>query len=428
MNIMKKDKYTFLDGFNKSEITILISVPVLFVVFFVFRILSHKYFLTDSYEYLDIGKKIFHFSIFNTNIDPKTVTRRPFFYPLFLALFYNFNIIVTLIIQCLIGIFNVFILCKILKKFKVEIKKSFILFLILTPSIFIYSQLIMSECMVMLLLHLLFWSLIKPFSKNNFIFIQVITVLLAFTKPIFYPYIYINLLFFSMYLFKKKMFSIWLFVPIIVLQLYLNFNESQTGYKHFSSIENSNLINYNLYNFKSVTLSRHEADVWLKAVYNADYEDKNYAEQNIYLRAIATNEIKNNLFQYTKYHLFTAVRGVFDPGRFDLMTFFATENGKQGFLEILNGRKSIFDLLKSKFVWVYFLLIPIFLINLIKWFYFSKYLFFNKLNVLVYYFLLLGLYYILVLGPVNCSRYMMPFQGIIICIAVIEIGRFKIKT
>ena len=425
---MKKDKYTFLDGFNKSEITILISVPVLFVVFFVFRILSHKYFLTDSYEYLDIGKKIFHFSIFNTNIDPKTVTRRPFFYPLFLALFYNFNIIVTLIIQCLIGIFNVFILCKILKKFKVEIKKSFILFLILTPSIFIYSQLIMSECMVMLLLHLLFWSLIKPFSKNNFIFIQVITVLLAFTKPIFYPYIYINLLFFSMYLFKKKMFSIWLFVPIIVLQLYLNFNESQTGYKHFSSIENSNLINYNLYNFKSVTLSRHEADVWLKAVYNADYEDKNYAEQNIYLRAIATNEIKNNLFQYTKYHLFTAVRGVFDPGRFDLMTFFATENGKQGFLEILNGRKSIFDLLKSKFVWVYFLLIPIFLINLIKWFYFSKYLFFNKLNVLVYYFLLLGLYYILVLGPVNCSRYMMPFQGIIICIAVIEIGRFKIKT
>ena len=428
MNIMKKDKYTFLDGFNKSEITILISVPVLFVVFFVFRILSHKYFLTDSYEYLDIGKKIFHFSIFNTNIDPKTVTRRPFFYPLFLALFYNFNIIVTLIIQCLIGIFNVFILCKILKKFKVEVKKSFIFFLILTPSIFIYSQLIMSECMVMLLLHLLFWSLIKPFSKNNFIFIQVITVLLAFTKPIFYPYIYINLLFFSMYLFKKKMFSIWLFVPIIVLQLYLNFNESQTGYKHFSSIENSNLINYNLYNFKSVTLSRHEADVWLKAVYNADYEDKNYAEQNIYLRAIATNEIKNNLFQYTKYHLFTAVRGVFDPGRFDLMTFFATENGKQGFLEILNGRKSIFDLLKSKFVWVYFLLIPIFLINLIKWFYFSKYLFFNKLNVLVYYFLLLGLYYILVLGPVNCSRYMMPFQGIIICIAVIEIGRFKIKT
>ena len=428
MNIMKKDKYTFLDGFNKSEITILISVPVLFVVFFVFRILSHKYFLTDSYEYLDIGKKIFHFSIFNTNIDPKTVTRRPFFYPLFLALFYNFNIIVTLIIQCLIGIFNVFILCKILKKFKVEVKKSFIFFLILTPSIFIYSQLIMSECMVMLLLHLLFWYLIKPFSKNNFIFIQVITVLLAFTKPIFYPYIYINLLFFSMYLFKKKMFSIWLFVPIIVLQLYLNFNESQTGYKHFSSIENSNLINYNLYNFKSVTLSRHEADVWLKAVYNADYEDKNYAEQNIYLRAIATNEIKNNLFQYTKYHLFTAVRGVFDPGRFDLMTFFATEDGKQGFLEILNGRKSIFDLLKSKFIWVYFLLIPIFLINLIKWFYFSKYLFFNKLNVLVYYFLLLGLYYILVLGPVNCSRYMMPFQGIIICIAVIEIGRFKIKT
>ena len=91
MNIMKKAKYTFLDGFNKSEISILISVPILFVIFFVFRILSHNYFLADSYEYLDIGKKIFHFSIFNTNIDHKTLTRRPFIYPLFLALFYNFN-------------------------------------------------------------------------------------------------------------------------------------------------------------------------------------------------------------------------------------------------------------------------------------------------------------------------------------------------
>ena len=109
------------------------------------------------------------------------------------------------------------------------------------------------------------------------------------------------------------------------------------------------------------------------------------------------------------------------------MTYFEQENGKQGFLEILNGRKSIFDLFRSKFIWVYMLLIPIFLLNLIKWFYFSKYIIYNKLNVLVIYFLLLGLYYITVSGPVNSSRYMMPFQGILICFAIIEISNYKRK-
>lgn len=209
--------------------------------------------------------------------------------------------------------------------------------------------------------------------------------------------------------------------------MYVHFNESRTGYKHFSSIENTNLINYNLYYFKSATLSTHEADVWLKSVYNADFEHKNFAQKNIYLQAPAAKEIKTNFLQYARYQLFTAIRGMFDPGRFDLMTYFEQENGKQGFLEILNGKKSIFDLFRIKFIWVYILLIPIFLFNLIKWFYFSKYLISNNINVLVAYFLLLRLYYVSVSGPVNPSRYMMPFQGILICFTIIEISKFKKK-
>ena len=153
---MRKVKYRLLNDFNKSEITILNCVPVLFFIFFVFRILSHKYFLADSYEYLDIAKRINQFSIFNSNNALEKVTKRPFCYPLFLALFFNINIIFTLVVQSFIGILNVFLLIKILKQYDVEIKKYFILFLILTPSIFIYSQLIMAEWLVMLLFNVLF--------------------------------------------------------------------------------------------------------------------------------------------------------------------------------------------------------------------------------------------------------------------------------
>ena len=129
--------------------------------------------------------------------------------------------------------------------------------------------------------------------------------------------------------------------------------------------------------------------------------------------------MKQNFFQYSYYHLFTAIRGVFDPGRFDIMTFFKKEDGKQGFLELLNKKNSMFDLLKNRFAFVYILLIPVFLINLIKWFYFLRYLLIKKLDFKVYYIILILACYILISGPVNSSRYIMPFQGIIIVFAIL---------
>ena len=198
--------------------------------------------------------------------------------------------------------------------------------------------------------------------------------------------------------------------------------------KKNKTIENKNLIDYNLYYFKSSTQSKEKADLWLDSVYKDNrYVGKNFAEQNIYLKQMATNEIKKNLFRYSFYHFYTAVRGIFDPGRYDLITFFEKENGRQGFLEVLNSDKSIWSLFKNKVAFVYLLLIPIFLINCMKWFYVIKYLIFNKLTLNMYYFIVLFAYYILVSGPVNCSRYMMPFQGIVIVFAVLGM-QYKSKS
>ena len=75
-------------------------------------------------------------------------------------------------------------------------------------------------------------------------------------------------MFFAYYLFKTKTFSLWLFFPIIILQLYILHNEQESGFRHFSSIENHNLINYNLYYFKSSKTGKVEADKWHKSVYD----------------------------------------------------------------------------------------------------------------------------------------------------------------
>jgi hypothetical protein len=403
---------------NNNKFFLLICLFFLFAL--LLRLLSKIYFLTDSYEYIQVAKQIGNFSLIDT--------KRPFVYPLFLSFFLQFNIVFILIIQTLLGLFTFYFLLKILNFYTIQFQKKHICLLLLTPSIFIYSQLIMSEWLVMLFLTMLFWFLSQKWTKNNFAYIQIITVLLAFTKPIFYPFIYVNLIFFLVYMIKNKVFSFWLFLPIICLQLYLNYNKNVTGYKHFSSIENANLIGYNLYYFKSSTQSKEKAELWLNSVFNdKKYVGKSFKEQNIYLKQIATNEIKKNFFQYSFYHFYTAIRGIVDPGRFDLMTFFEKETGRQGFLEVLNSNKSIWSIFKNKYFFIYIFLLPIFLANCIKWFYFLRYLFFNKSTFKVYYFIILFGYYILVSGPVNCSRYMMPFQGVLMVFAVLGM-QFKFNN
>jgi hypothetical protein len=288
----------------------------------------------------------------------------------------------------------------------------------------------MAEWLVMFFVTLMFWLLIQKWSPKNFDYIQVLTILLSFTKPVFYPLIYLNFVFFVSYFIIKKKFSFWLFIPIIILQSYMTFNQVKTGYKHFSSIENINLINYNLYYFKAKTESDVKAELWLDSIYNLEYDKKSFKDQNIYLHEIAINEIKQNFTQYTYYHLYTSIRGIFDPGRFDLMSFFKKEDGRQGLLEVLNKNKPIFNLLKNKFAFIYVFLVPIFLIILIKWYYLFKYLLVKKLEFKTYYIIVLLASYILITGPVNSSRYMMPFQGIIIVFAILgmNINKKKIKN
>jgi hypothetical protein len=141
------------------------------------------------------------------------------------------------------------------------------------------------------------------------------------------------------------------------------------------------------------------------------------------LKNIAYAEIKNAPFSYGFYHIATAIRGIFDPGRFDLMTFFKQEDGKQGFLETLNGMKSIDELFKDKLSYIYLLLIPIGVVNCVKLFYATSFVLTQKLDVRLYYLIATLLAYILLTGPVNNARLMMPLQGIIIAFALLGLNK-----
>lgn len=101
--------------------------------------------------------------------------------------------------------------------------------------------------------------------------------------------------------------------------------------------------------------------------------------------------------------------------------FFSNEpyDSKQGLLNILNTEKSfsaIKGLLQTKHIWVLLLLTPIFLVNIVKLLYSLMYLLKTrkKLSFGIIFISTLITYYIVLTGPVNATRYMMPIQGVLI--------------
>lgn len=288
----------------------------------------------------------------------------------------------------------------------------------------------MSEWLCLLLLTFLAFVLLHTFNTKRFVIIQIITILLAATKPVFFPLIYFNFLYFSVYFFRKKTFSYALFLPSLFLVCYFSLNNYKTGYSHFSSIENINLIDYNLYYFKSNKESREIADRWKDSVYQENTKYKTFKEQSLFLNKVGQNEIRKNLFSYSWYHFYTSLRGMFDPGRFDIMTFLKKEDGKQGFLEMLNSKKPLNSIISAKQVWLYILLFCLLLVNFFKIILFFNYFFSNrkKTTSLVNYLFLLIVLYLLLSGPVNCSRLMMPLQLVVICFALTQYNVYKNKS
>ena len=174
------------------------------------------------------------------------------------------------------------------------------------------------------------------------------------------------------------------------------------------------------------------AELWRKNVYEEAEKFKTFKEFSNYLDQKGKSEIKSNLIPYTFFHLKGAIRGMFDPGRFDLMTFHEQQDPSQGFMQLLN-KESFMSVLKGlleyKYKIVVFILIPLFLANIFKWFFAFAYLWNNKklFNFRNAYLILIFGYSILITGPVNTCRYMVPLQGILIIIAVLGWENFRQK-
>ena len=105
MIIMRKKINNFFQLDSQNEKLALLIVALLYLLLFVFRVLSGNFYLVDSYEYLEVAQKMQNLVFFEESGSYTIFSKRPFVYPLFLALTTYLQPIFVLFIQSLAGLF-----------------------------------------------------------------------------------------------------------------------------------------------------------------------------------------------------------------------------------------------------------------------------------------------------------------------------------
>jgi len=428
---------------------------VLFVLIHIgvwlWQITQNHVFTLDSFEYLHSAENIKQVGIpyngdFSEPIDLDLYTRRPPLYGLFMLLVSGFTLSIPLILlaQGIISLFALLLFYKVIlvAYFTENEQKGFFIALLFTPSWFIYSGFIMSEILLLVLLV----SLVIVFHRlpDNFgpqkAAIQGFQLLLTYlTKPVFYLFWPIQLVFIALYS-NRKIKSILLYLGIVLMGItaYSYYNYHFTGNFQFSSMQRIGFVNFNAFHFQMQELGYDGAHAWLDSVetkVKAAYPD-NYAAFSSEMMSASVKFCLSRPFSYALYYAKGVVVFFLDPGRFDLYNFLGLDKmGQSGLMDVIRtqGFWGIWEYVKTQPVGLFLLLWITLGVNGIKFIGYLIYLIRFKSFSKTEWFMLIILMYIAVLtGPNGASRYALPIQFMLIFGAVkgwsSVLKRFKVRS
>ncbi|WP_405209269.1 glycosyltransferase family 39 protein [Aquimarina sp. LLG6339-5] len=397
------------------------------LLFLITKIFIGDFFLMDSYEYYELAKNIltdfeFYSSDLNEPIDYRHYTKRPPLYSVFIIASSLFLKTKTGILLCqnIISICSILLIKKVFEENNFKTNNALYFFFIITSvNQFIYSNLIMSEIffqfVIVLLIYRLHRCLEHP-SWKNILWYQVVIILLFLTKPVFYLFIIPNFLItYLLYRKNKIRFStISAILPILVFILYSSWNFKRTGSAEFSSIQNINLLEWNLKYFHENKFGAEKAKIISNQIRQEALAIDNYKKQQDFIKKRVISYLKDDIIGYSIFHAKGCVRIFIDPGRFDLFNFFKmhSENPEVGLLHHINnkGVHGAITFLKNQPVPLLFILGLILIFNLLKgigfiWFWIKNY---RKTNFVLATILFIILYIVSLTGPLGASRFFVP--------------------
>ncbi len=278
----------------------------------------------------------------------------------------------------------------------------------------------MSEIFVQFLITLTIYSihlLLKHNKLKHLLYYQILIILLLLTKPVFYLFVIPNIL--LTYLIcrriKSKLGIFYSIIPILTVLLYCQWNYERTSSYSFSSIQHTNLRDYNLRYFHTNKYGAEYAENIKDSIINKAKGINGYNNKIKFINSTSLNYLKKDAASYTLFHLIGSLKMLVDPGRFDLSIYFNFDPNKinnVGLLKHYNegGTRGALKFLKSQPLLIIVLFNFILLINLFKFLGFLWFLIkhLKKASLIIWVMLIFIGYIVGLTGPIGASRFLIP--------------------
>ncbi|WP_204378331.1 hypothetical protein [Hymenobacter lapidarius] len=219
-----------------------------------------------------------------------------------------------------------------------------VVLVLLFPAQLIYANAVMSEMLLQTMVVGIFWGgmwAVESPKPKYMAGVAAATVLALLLKPVFYPMALVVAGAGTVLAWRQKEMRLAAIagIPMLVAGLYLGWNMQRTGYLHFSSIAEINLLHYNAAGVVRQVSGPEAEEAWVAAVLKDANQQVGFAERQLLIRTRALVVISEHPVVYARQHMQGMGAVFFDPGRFDISQFLGVAPPPDGGLlgQIRNG-------------------------------------------------------------------------------------------
>lgn len=277
---------------------------------------------------------------------------RPPGYPLFLLLTggagANFPWL-TLLLQNLLSLLNLGLALRWLARLSGDLRpRQWLAVLALAaagPGQFIYANVLMSEMLLQTAVVVVWLSLTvcvtRGWPLREWLVAAVATAAALLIKPVFLPLAAVLLALGAVAGWRQRRPGlVWVgAVPLLVAGLWMARNEARTGYFHFSSIAEINLLRYNVRGVLQATEGPAAAEKFVRSTLIQAAHLPGFAAQQQYVQRAGAAALRQHPVAYAAQHLRGMLTFFLDPGRFDVVHFLdLAPTPGPGLLQLTNQR------------------------------------------------------------------------------------------
>ena len=142
-------------------------------------------------------------------------------------------------------------------------------------------------------------------------------------KPVWYPFSLVFLVVAGWEAWRRRrpLLALLGALPLLLALAYMGWNWQRTGYFHFSSIADTNLLHYNAAGVVRQTQGPASEDAWLDAVLRQADAQPTFAARQYTVQAAAAAVLQQHPWRYAGQHIAGMATLFLDPGRYDFSTF-----------------------------------------------------------------------------------------------------------